>query len=46
MVLLFVLAVLVVLLIVWIISLQNKLVSINEFCNNSLSQISVQQQSR
>ena len=30
----------------WIISVQNKLVSVEEFCKNSLSQIGVQQQSR
>lgn len=33
-------------LLIWIISVQNKLVSVSEFCENSLSQIGVQQQSR
>ncbi|MDQ5984249.1 MAG: Protein LemA [Eubacteriales bacterium SKADARSKE-1] len=37
---------LVIILVVWIISVQNKLVSVDEFCKNSLSQIGVQQQSR
>lgn len=31
---------------IWIISVQNRLVTVNEFCQNSLSQINVQQQSR
>ncbi|MBR0423222.1 MAG: LemA family protein [Clostridia bacterium] len=46
MVFILVLVGLVVILAIWIISVQNKLVSVNEFCQNSLSQIGVQQQSR
>ena len=37
---------LILILVLWIISVQNKLVSVNEFCENSLSQIGVQLQSR
>ena len=42
----FILGGLLLLLVIWVISVQNKLVSVNEFCENSLSQIGVQQQSR
>lgn len=37
---------LVLFLLIWMVSVQNKLVSVNELCENSLSQIGVQQQSR
>ena len=37
---------LIVILGIWMISVQNNLVSVDEFCKNSLSQIGVQQQSR
>lgn len=46
MLLMFILGGLLLLLVIWVISVQNKLVSVNEFCENSLSQIGVQQQSR
>ena len=41
-----ILVALIVVLVIWFVSVQNKLVSMDEFCKNSLSQIGVQLQSR
>ena len=37
---------LVVVIVLWVISVQNRLVKVDELCNNSLKQIQVQQMSR